>query len=357
MKATARNTRQQLCVLTPRSFALMVITAALNVGCSSSSREQPSGALESAEAGLVKVLRDSRAVDPALFLDGALVSEVTTEECTLNGGTRTTCLRLNIAGAPMNDAQAGPYCPPSITSSAKEGGIWFDGSGTVHDVDGAFIVSLPELYDDDRWQMYDPATGKVYIIDGAEGCEVAGDPENSSGRDNFCLSCSLEALGGGIQQAILIPTEPVPHATPTPVRGSNPGVALNGVLFGPPAPVDLILSTITLGVFDDCGGHANPHEGYHYHAATDCVEIVEQVDEHAMLIGYAMDGYAISAHLDPAGKSASGLDECGGHQDDIRGYHYHAQAPGRNRIVTCLQGESVDQVRGGPGGPPPPPPK
>ena len=115
-------------------------------------------------------------------------------------------------------------------------------------------------------------------------------------------------------------------------------MALNGVLFGPSAPIEFILSTYTLGLFDDCGGHGNPHEGYHYHAATGCSEIIEQKDGHAAQIGYALDGYPIFAELDTTGNASDNLDQCGGESDSVRGYHYHASSPGKNQIIACYTG-------------------
>ena len=187
--------------------------------------------------------------------------------------------------------------------------------------------------------MYDSETGVVTVIEGAEGCAVAGDPNNAPANDNFCLECPLSEIDGGIERTILIPTEPVPLDEPDKIgRRGNIGVAVNGVLFGPAAPIDFILSTYTLGVFDACGGHANPHEGYHYHAAVGCSEIGDEPDGHPSLIGYALDGYGIySQHEDT--DLANNLDECGGETDDVRGYHYHASAPGNNEIIGCYRGE------------------
>ena len=139
--------------------------------------------------------------------------------------------------------------------------------------------------------MYNIKTGKVTTIGGARGCEVAGDPRPIPGFNNFCLECPLDEINGGIKKTVFIPTKPVPTSKPTQIRGrDNTGIALNGVLLGPPAPLDMILSSHTLGVFDQCGGHANPHEGYHYHAATGLSTTIEQSDGHAAMIGYAFDG-------------------------------------------------------------------
>ncbi|WP_409439335.1 YHYH protein [Psychromonas sp. GE-S-Ul-11] len=282
-------------------------------------------------------------VDPSLFANGAIVGDVETVECTLSGGTETSCYRITIAGAPADpdSSPEGPYCPPTIESSAEDGGTWIDGEGTVYQVDGEFIKNLSTLYKDKKWQMYDIKTGEITVIDGAKGCEIAGDPRPIPGFNNFCLSCSLEDLDGGIQKTVLIPKVPVPATKSTTINArSNIGIALNGVLFGPPAPLDMILSSYTLGVLDDCGAHANPHEGYHYHSANGCSEIGIQEDGHSAMIGYALDGYAVYAKTDKDTVESKGLDACGGETDPIRGYHYHASAPGTNQIFGCFMGET-----------------
>ena len=336
------------------NVAIFATSLATLIACSTSTNdadlEDIQGTSVNANSDIDVIDTTARELDITLFADGALVGDVTTEDCTLSSGTETTCYRLTIIGEPMDGSLEGPYCPPTITSTAEEGGTWFDGSGIVYDVDGDFIVGLSTLYEDERWQMYDPDTGLVTVIDGAQGCEVAGDPNNSSGTDNFCLECTLESLGGGIEQSILIPVMPVPQGAAEDVGNSDVGIALNGVLFGPPAPVALILSTYTLGVFDDCGGHINPHEGYHYHAANGCSEVVAQDDNHAPMIGYAMDGYPIYAYLDQQGEASTDLDECGGTSDDVRGYHYHAQPAGTNQIIGCYMGERVVSNDDGPPG-------
>lgn len=281
-------------------------------------------------------------VDPGMFLDGAIVGDVETVDCTLSGGTQTTCYQFTVAGAPADPdtSPEGPFCPPNINSGADEGGTWIDGEGTLYQVDGEFIKNLSTLYKDKEWQMYDVNTGEITVIDGARGCEVAGDPNPIEGFENFCLECPLEELDGGIKKTVVIPKVPVPAAGSSSLMGrTNTGVALNGVLFGPPAPLELILSSHTLGVLDDCGAHTNPHEGYHYHAATGCSEVGLQDDGHSPMMGYALDGYAIYARKDKDGNVPDDLDECGGETDPVRGYHYHASAPGDNQIFGCFMGE------------------
>ena len=56
------------------------------------------------------------------------------------------------------------------------------------------------------------------------------------------------------------------------------------------------------------------------------------------MLGYAIDGFGIYALLDKNGDKPENLDECGGHSDEIRGYHYHAGEPGGNQIISCLHG-------------------
>ncbi|OYW21063.1 MAG: hypothetical protein B7Z55_06240 [Planctomycetales bacterium 12-60-4] len=48
--------------------------------------------------------------------------------------------------------------------------------------------------------------------------------------------------------------------------------------------------------------------------------------EHSPLIGFAFDGYAVFGPNDSDGKPATGLDDCNGHEDAERGYHYHVTA-------------------------------
>ena len=97
-----------------------------------------------------------------LFFDDAVIETITTQSCTLSGGTQTTCYRITLAGEPAVD-EIGPFCPPTIESDASQGGIWFDGSGEVYDIDGEFISNLDQLYGD-GWLLYDPSTGEVLSL-------------------------------------------------------------------------------------------------------------------------------------------------------------------------------------------------
>ena len=276
-------------------------------------------------------------LDPDLFVSGALISPATTESCVLSGGTTATCYRIEIAGAPAAQA-VGPFCPPTIFSGAEQGGIWFDGGGDVYEMDGTFIINLLNIYGDQNWLLYDPASGDVNITDTQVSCEAAARPDVDPQFRNHCVECSIDYYGGGVSQSLLIPSRPVPLSSADSIRG-DVGVSLNGVVLAPPAPIQAILRAYTIAAFDDCGGHVNPVEGYHYHAATGCTEIAVQDDGHAAVMGYAMDGYAIHGMLNADGMEPTDLDNCRGHLDDTRGYHYHAASAGENMFIGCFNGE------------------
>lgn len=293
-------------------------------------------------------------IDVSQFIDGALLEDATIVDCTLSGGAETTCYQLTIQGTPAGDAQIGPFCPETITTSADEVGIWFDGGGEVHDVDGDFIVNLPNLYGDTNWNLYDADTGVVKVTDTQAACEGAAQPNVEEQYKNMCVQCSIDYYGGGISQTVLIPTTPVPAEASSAIGGNDVGIAINGVVLAAPAPVSDILSNYTIAAFDDCGGHVNPNAGYHYHASTDCNSTGDQADGHAPLMAYAMDGYAIYGQLDADGNEHTDLDECRGATDDVRGYHYHAASAWENTFIGCFSGQTEGEADTGPGGARPP---
>jgi len=273
--------------------------------------------------------------DISLFLAGALPRGITTEPCTLSGGTATTCYRITVVGLPVDHA-VGPFCPPTTSSTAAEGGIWFDGNG-LYDLDGEFIKGLSSLYGDDNWLLYD-AYGNVNVTVTKEAFEGAARPNVAPEYQNHCVEGRVAWLPGGqpVTTTVLIPTSPVVAAAPT----SNArllGVTLNGVRIDGSAPVRAILSAYTIAAFDDCGGHFNPVEGYHQHASMGCSGI--EVGGHGRHFAYALDGYAVFTTLAAAGD----LDWCGGHNSDLLGYHYHAAPAAENLVLRCLAGEIVRQ--------------
>lgn len=291
-----------------------------------------------------------RAVDIGLFFDGAIDGDITTEDCTLSGGTETTCYRITVAGFPASH-DVGPFCPTTINDGADAGGIWFDGTG-VYDLSGEFFVNLAELYGDDNWLMYDE-DGNILVTETAEEFDAAARPDVDPSLQNHCVEGALEWLENGepIPTTVVIPTTPVFADGSTASQGNN-GVTLDGIVIAASAPVDAILSAYTIAAFDDCGAHFNPFEGYHMHGAVGCSEIGDAVDGETPMFGYAMDGFPIHSPLDEADVAAADLDECNGHTTDETGYHYHANNAAQNQVIECLVGETVAGEEAGRGGPP-----
>ena len=302
-------------------------------------------------------------------------------ECTLSDGTKTKCYEIVTNSIPV-DHEMGPWCPETIRDDASAGGIWLE-NGQVYDVDGAFIQNMAIFYDDETWQMYNE-NGDIYVTATQEDCINAANPNVGEDYKNFCVEC-LPSYITGVTQSYLIPIEPVLQKNITlfqgpggrsqrggpksneskPSRGEIPpkvdrsigggppprndqdgfpsarGIALNGVEFSAPAPVDNILGAYTLAPFDDAGGHINVHQGYHYHTATGLSTKIEQEDGHSALIGYAMDGIAIYEYSDSKEGVNDELDELRGHSDDARGYHYHVDQSGANNFINGLKGAFV----------------
>ena len=281
----------------------------------------------------------SSSVDISLFSEPGLVKNITEEPCTLSGGTETTCYRITTVTAEPSDHQAGPWCPSNLTDTAEAGGIWLE-DGKVYDVDGNFIENLDEFYNDDEWKLYQD-DGTVKVTRTAEECAAAARPNVAEEYNNYCVQCLPEYVDESAAiQTFVIPVTPVSQTTPNEI---NPiaavGVALNGITFDPPAPTEAILKAHTLAPFDDCGGHVNLNGGYHYHAHTGCSTEVEQSDNYAPMIGYALDGFPMYANLDKEGKEAENLDQCRGVYDEVRGYHYRVADAGSNSFIDCFQGE------------------
>ncbi|MBK6488462.1 MAG: YHYH protein [Gemmatimonadetes bacterium] len=276
-------------------------------------------------------------VNPASFLATGLASPITTENCTLSGGAVTSCYRITTVGAPTNHA-VGAFCPTNI-SDGSVAGMWIEG-GKTHDLTGAFIANLATFYNDSRWKLFDNATGRIYVTDTQAAFQAAAQPNVPAAYYNHCVEGKMSYVGGGISRTYLIPVTPVALTSGTGSIGmSGVGVALNGITMDPPAPVDRIKAAFTIAAFDDCGGHINPVEGYHYHAAMGCAGTAASTDGHAALIGYALDGFGIYAMLDAAGAESTGLDNCRGHTDGTRGYHYHVAGAGENMFIGCFRGQ------------------
>ncbi len=124
-----------------------------------------------------------------------------------------------------------------------------------------------------------------------------------------------------------LPLRPRRAEKPTDLPMGPIGVAINGIPFYNPynARRDDAVSGPHAEVFDSCCGHPDPMGRYHYHKYPVCVKspFKDPKGEHSPLIGFAFDGYAVYGPNDADGQPATGLDDCNGHEDDTRGYHYH----------------------------------
>ncbi len=326
-------------------LAVPMTAVLLLASCSSSTSESGSDEATTTDTPTTTA---TAGLDTALFLDGALSEEPTTEDCTLSGGAETTCYRITVSGYPV-DHEVGPFCPETITDDAEAGGIWFDGEN-LYDVDGSFIEGLAETYGDDGWKMYDDE-GNVLVTETQEQFEAAARPDVDPDLENHCVQGKLEWLDNGepITSEVLIPTTPV-AADEAAGAQAILGVTLDGVRIDASAPVDAILGAYTIAAFDDCGGHFNPVEGYHLHGAVGCSEVGDATEGDTAQFGYALDGYAVHSPYED-GEAPDDLDACNGHTTDELGYHYHANPASENLVIACLVGQTVESEDGA-GGPP-----
>lgn len=151
----------------------------------------------------------------------------------------------------------------------------------------------------------------------------------------------------------LIPLVPVPTDTPEIDVLEQPGpigVLVSGAAFynaydggGQEAPGNICM--------DACEGHPSPDGRYHYHQFSPCIDYIgPSADGHSAVIGFAWDGYPVTGLNEVGGMPPRDLDECGGHEDPARGYHYHFQAQ-FPWTIGCYHGEpEVSNLAGGGGG-------
>ncbi|AKH99956.1 YHYH protein [Hoeflea sp. IMCC20628] len=294
-------------------------------------------------AAVAQTSNDSITQASAFFASADLVGEPKIVDCTLSQGAQTKCLSITVKADPQSYTP-GPWCPSNIADGAEAGGIWLK-DGEVHDVDGSFIKNLAELYGDAKWQLYDPDTGNVRFTGTLQACQAAARPDVDPAYQNYCVQCLPEYMPEDATMTYVIPVEPQAASQSQPTNFSGSGVAYNGIRLDGPAPLDAILAAHTIAPFDDCGGHVNPHVGYHYHAVTDCLQQSPATygpvtAEHGTQIGIAMDGFQILSHQTAAGTDPDDLDSCNGHQSEGLAYHYHAGTAGSNAILGCLTAQA-----------------
>lgn len=168
-----------------------------------------------------------------------------------------------------------------------------------------------------------------------------------------------------------IPLHPEKAKKTTPTPFGPIGVALNGIPFYNPynrEGRDAVFGPFA-EIFDSCCGHPDQAGRYHYHKYPVCVKspFKDPKGAHSPLIGYAFDGFALYGPNGNDGTPPTDLDECNGHDDAERGYHYHVTEK-FPYLVGAYRGtpdprNMIGPVRGGrggsrgmrPGGPPPHP--
>lgn len=272
-------------------------------------------------------------VNTDYFIKENIIDGIQEQMIVLNG-VETLCYVIK-THSQATEHQMGPWCPRHIDDGMEKAGIWFK-DDKVYDVSGHFIANLDEFYSDDQWKLY-REDGTVKYTDTEEACLAAAKPDVDEEYHNYCVECLPEYFKEQVTNFV-IPATPKYLKTVQNFGNGGIGMAFNGVNYDPPAPTHAILAAHTIAPLDDHGGHVNPHGGYHYHAVTGSTKEVAQKDSHSAILGYAIDGFGIYALKDDNGNTPADLDECGGHFDDIRGYHYHAGEPGGNQIIKCLHG-------------------
>jgi YHYH protein len=271
------------------------------------------------------------------FAKAHVLAGPTEVDCTLSGGTRTRCVSITFKSEPKSHAP-GPWCPRQVSDGPERSGIWF-GNGLAVAADGAFMKGLAARYKDNNWQMVDAQTGKIKVTETAAQCQGAARPDVGPEYMNFCVECRPEFFPNGLPVTYVIPLRPGPLGDGSATQFAGAGVALDGVRLDGPAPVQAILGAYTIAPIDRCGGHVNPHAGYHYHAVTDCLVKEALAATHGVEIGLAMDGHKILANVLADGSKPTDLDRCNGHKTSGLDYHYHAGAAGANAILGCLRAE------------------
>ncbi|CAA0093697.1 Uncharacterised protein [Zhongshania aliphaticivorans] len=287
-----------------------------------------------------KTIIAAKGIDISMFAKNAFSQEPKIVDCETAEGTKTSCYQLITDGAPAGRTP-GPFCPRKTSDGADVSGAWFnkDGMGDLVDITGEFILKLGDYYGDEKWMVYDAKTNEVRYTATKEACLGAAKPDVEEEYMQNCIECELSYLDDDFSRSFLIPTTPI--LAKNVGRVHTVGIALDGSELSAAAPVDAILGAYTIAAFDDCGGHINAHQGYHYHSTTGCTDKLMNDDGHAPLVGYASDGYGIYALKNAAGEEAGALDECRGQTDEIRGYHYHAASPSENKFIGCFHGETV----------------
>jgi hypothetical protein len=122
-----------------------------------------------------------------------------------------------------------------------------------------------------------------------------------------------------------IPMHPKKAAKTSPTPFGPIGIATNGIPFFNQYNAEGG-DAVRLETFDSCCGHPNQDGMYHYHQYPVCFKspFKESKDRHSPLVGFMFDGFAMYGPNGDDGKPPKDFDACNGHEDSVRGYHYHA---------------------------------
>ena len=319
-------------------FALMA-TPLIITACGTNSADTTSDDRSGTSQGAVDVT--------TLFIDGALTSEPTTVDCTLENGSETTCYRLDIASLATTVDTDGPYCP---ATTSDVGGIWvWDGDEPgLYALDGNFW----DLMTSQGYEFAD-ADEDITITDPAEGAA------SSSTTQNSCLEATAD---GSYHLQVLIPTSPEKLDTPTDLSTiSQVGLALDGVTIFGDAPS--VADRGGLPALDACGGHIDPSGYYHWHFGAESIQanldkadagVTCSVDQDAeALVGFAYDGYGIYGPEEDRDIPGD-LDTCSGHTSATAEfgdtYHYHLTYDSPN-LPGCRVGATAESALTSPDNP------
>ena len=206
---------------------------------------------------------------------------------------------------------------------------------------------------------FDYANGFIII-------ETDGIPSHPTGPFDGSEGCYNPNTTTPQDRTYRIPMSATPTDTPAVEYFDQVGpvsVAVNGVPLYNPYDAGGVDAPSSI-CFDAYNGHPQMMGEYHYHQWSPALDAME-TDGHSGVVGYSFDGYPIFGPWESDGVDAHNdmqhpLDDCHGHSDAIRGYHYHTSLPysedpnGFPWIMSCYHGEpemsNFDDGGGGGGG-------